>query len=258
MKKNLIFVLLLSLCLVLAACGGEKDVAGKVETIGETAEVPVGTVAPVETLPPETTVPPTTVPETTAPPEREVSLGRMEGGVYTNEYVGYGCTLSADWTFKSAQELQEIPDNVAQILNGSEVGEIVQGLEQVMDMSADNVSEITTMNVLYQKLTLEERIAYAVMTEEEVIDGLLEIQSTLAAGYEQAGMTVISMEKKEVTFLGEPHYALYTQISVGDVPYYVLQLMHTNLGSYNVTTTVGSFVEDKTDSLLDLFYPLEK
>ena len=115
MKKNLIFVMLLSLCLSLAACGGEKDVAGKVETIGQAATLPAGTVTPAETEPPAA------VPETTAPPERDLSLGRMEGGVYTNEYVGFACSLDSDWTFYTAEELQQLPETVSDAISGSEL-----------------------------------------------------------------------------------------------------------------------------------------
>ena len=35
--------------------------------------------------------------------EKEVSLGRMEGGVYTNTYAGFGCKLDSTWTFLSAE-----------------------------------------------------------------------------------------------------------------------------------------------------------
>ena len=61
-------------------------------------EPEAGTVTPTPTEAP-----------TEAPVESNVSLGRMEGGVYTNSYTGYGCTLDSNWVFQSAEELQELP-----------------------------------------------------------------------------------------------------------------------------------------------------
>ena len=80
----------------------------------------------------------------------------------------------------------------------------------------------------------------------------------LEEAYAQAGMTLISMEKVSVEFVGETHFAIRSALTVQEVPYYVLQLFDFHLGEYAVTTTLASYVEDNTDSLLDLFYPLEK
>lgn len=254
MKKNVWIVMLLALCLLLSACGGEKDVAGSVETLDSTAAAPTGTVAP-----PETTVPETTVPETTAPAEENnLSLGRMEGGVYTNEYVGYTCTLDSNWTFLSAEELQQIPANVTDAISGSELAKKLEGVQQFTDMMAENVNDLTTVNVLYQKLSLQERIAYAALTEEQIVDVTLEQAAMLEEAYAQAGMTLLSMEKVSVEFMGETHFAIRSELTFQDVPYYVLQLFDFHLGEYAVTTTLASYVEDNTDSLLGLFYPLEK
>jgi len=253
MKKNVLFVMLLSLCLVLAACGGEKDVAGKVETIGEAPTVPAGTVTPAETAAPETTVP-----ETTAPAEKELSLGRMEGGIYTNEYVGFSCALGSDWTFLSAAELEQIPASVSDAVSGSELAQHLEGVQQFTDMMAENANAMTSVNVLYQKLSMQERVVYMTMTEEEIIDLTLEQQDMMAEAYAQAGMTLLSMEKVEVVFAGRPRYAVRSELAIGDVAYYTLQLFDFQLGEYAVTTTLASFVEDNTASLLELFYPLEK
>lgn len=253
MKKNVWIGMLLALCLLLSACGGGKDVAGSVETLDGAAAVPTGTVAPEETAVPETTVP-----KTTAPAQKDLSLGRMEGGVYTNEYVGYACTLDSNWTFLSAEELQQIPSTVTDAISGSELAKELEGVQQFTDMMAENVNDLTTVNVLYQKLSLQERIAYAALTEEQIVDVTLEQAAMLEEAYAQAGMTLISMEKVSVEFMGESHFAIRSALTVQEVPYYVLQLFDFHLGEYAVTTTLASYVEDNTDSLLDLFYPLEK
>lgn len=253
MKKNILFVMLLSLCLLLAACGGDNRVAGKVESVDSPATAPMGEIAPAETVPPETAVP-----ATTAPAEKDLSIGRMEGGVYTNEYVGFACTLDSSWTFYSAKELQEIPDTVSDAISGSELAQLMEGVQQFTDMQAENVDDLLTVNVLYQKLSMQERLAYMTMSEEQIVDETLAQRDMLAEAYAQAGMTLLSMDKVQVEFLGQTRYAIHSSLTIGEVPYYTLQIVDFRLGEYGVTTTLASFMEDTTSGLLELFYPLEK
>lgn len=263
MKKKLCLTLalLLALSLLLTACGGDADVTGQVTPQQEApAAAPSGNVEPTEPTAAETAAPEPTVPETTPEPtaaENELSLGRMEGGVYTNEYVGYACNLDSNWTFLSAVELEQIPATVSDLLKGSELGDALGDTPQFTDMMAENVNDLTTMNVLYQKLDMSTRLAYMALSEEEIIDASLDQKDMLIAAYEQAGFTVNSIEKVTVTFLGEERTALHSSMVFQDVPYFTLQFFDYHLGEYSVVTTLASYVEDQTASLTELFYSLE-
>ena len=81
---------------------------------------------------------------------------------------------------------------------------------------------------------------------------------TLISSYAQAGIMVSTMEKVTVSFLGEQRVALKTVGTLADMDYYILQIMDYKLGSYGVTLTLSSFVEDKTESMLELFYAVEE
>lgn len=246
MKKLICLLLALVMALSLAACGGgEGEVSGKVDVNQEAAPatVPAGKVEQ---------------PEETAAPENELSLGRMEGGVYTNEYVGFACKLDSNWTFLSAKELEQIPSAVSDALSGSELGDALADVQQFTDMMAENANDLTTMNVLYQKLSIQERLAYAALNEDQVVDATLEQSDAMVAAYAQAGIAVSAMKKVKVTFLGEERTAIHTTATIQDVPYYVLQFFDFDLGGYAVTTTVASYVEDRTADLAGLFYKLEK
>ena len=133
----------------------------------------------------------------------------------------------------------------------------MEDISQIMDMKAENAQDLTTINVLYTKLGLEERLAYMVLSEEAIVDGVLTQKDALIAGYAQAGIDVSSMEKTQVTFLGETHYAVHTQAATQGVPYYILQVFDYTLGQYGVTLTLSSYVEDITQELLNLFYSVE-
>ena len=195
------------------------------------------------------TVTPNTDPTASDP---VMSLGRIEGGVYTNTYVGFTMRLGSDWSYYSAEELQELPDNVADMFEGSEIGEAMNSIQQFTDVMAENVNDMTTINLLYQKLDLQSRLMYASMTEEAIIDSVLDQSDMLINSYAQAGIIVEKLEKVTVTFLGEQHTAIKTTASTSGVAYYILQLYDYHLGQYSATITFGSFVEDKTESLLSL------
>ena len=232
MKKKLLSLLLI-LALLLCGCAGKEDASGSLT--------------------------PATQPATeaaTEPTEAPVSLGVLEGGTYTNAYVGFGFTLDENWTIYPADQLQELPENVSQMFEGTEFESYE--INTITDVLAENVTDLTTMNVLYQKLSMQERLAYLAMDEKDILDMMTEeYYDTLVASYANAGIAVESITTKTVTFLGKERTALYTVSTMQDVPYYILQLYDFHLGQYSVTTTVASYVEDNTEGLLDLFFAVE-
>lgn len=235
-KRSALLVCILALALLLAGCGGEEKTVS-------------GNVTPLETAAPETTAP--------AVEDNPLSLGRLEGGTYTNAYVGYGCTLDENWSFYSAEELQELPDAVQEALEGSAIAGEDGMPDQITDMMAENMTDLTVMNLLYTKLTMQERLAYAMMTEETLVDLTLEQKDAMIEAYTQMGIEVISVEKDIVTFLGEERCAIRTEATMEGIPYYILQLFDHNLGQYYATLTLSSYVEDRTDSMLQLWYKLD-
>lgn len=251
MKRIIALLTALMLCAaMLMGCGGGKEeVAGKTAPLNEQAE----SAAPKSEL--TATTEPTAEPEAE---EHELSLGRMEGGVYENSYAGFGCKLDSNWTFYGAEELQEIPDAVQEGIEGSELGDAMKDYQTFTDMMAENAELLGTMNVQYVKIGVKERLVYAMLSEDDLIDMMLEEQKDiLTEAYEQAGITVKSMEKVEVTYLGETHKAMYTVADMSGVESYMIQILDYTRGQYGITLTVASYIEDRTQEILDLFYKVE-
>lgn len=237
MKNKMRWLLAVLLVMaVMAGCGSKQ------------AENVAGQITPTGTQPVETQA---------AAEETPVSLGRIEGGTYTNSYAGFGCTLDSSWTFYSAEELQELPENVGELLQDTEYADSVDSAEQITDMMAENVDMLCSMNVLYQKMDVQSRLVYAMMSEEDIADAVLGQKDSMIAAYTQMGMDVTSMEKTTVTFLGEEHVVIRTEGSMQDVPFYMVQLFDYHRGSYSITTTMTSYLEDKTADMLALFYAVE-
>lgn len=244
MKKFGYLALVLALLLGMAGCGSSEPEMGKV--------APVETAAVTEA--PEVEAPETEAAETDNP----LSLGRMDGGVYTNTYAGFACELDESWTFYSAEELQELPEAVREAVDGSELGEGLEDVVQITDMMAENADLMANVNVLYNKQTLSERLAAQQYTEKEMIDITLEQQKDmLVEAYAQMGMETKSMEAEQVNFLGESRWALKTECESQGVACYFLQVFDYTVGAYGVTVTATSFVEDNTQTVLDLFYPVD-
>ena len=260
MKKKLLSLLLI-LALLLCGCG-KQDAAGSPTnaTQPSTESLPAETAAPTtEPAPAETALPtaaPTEAPTAPADTEATVSLGILEGGTYTNAYAGFGFTVDENWVVYPADQLQELPENISAMFEGTEFES--HEINTITDVLAENVTDLTTMNVLYQKVSMQERLTYLTMDEKDILDMMTEeYYDTMVASYANAGITVESMTTKTVTFLGRDRTALYTVSTVQDVPYYILQLYDFHLGQYSVTTTVASYVEDNTEGLLDLFFAVE-
>lgn len=251
-KKLTAFVILLTMVLGCTACGGKENVSGQISGLEnqDDSVSQAGTIDTIDTAEPSDTTD-TEVEET----DKQLSLGRIQGGVYTNEYVGMVCELDSSWEFYSAEELQDM-SGIQDALEGTEVGDAIRNLEQIMDMQAENVAELTSINVLYQKLNIQQRLAYAALDEEAVVDETLAQKDILIDSYAQAGIMVEEMSKKTVTFMGEERTVLWTKSKIDEVDYYTLQIFNYHLGEYAVTTTLASFMEDKTEDMLQLFYAL--
>ena len=255
MKKLICLTLALAL-LVLCVSGCAAGAPESTVLPGQDTQStkPTGTVEPATQPATQPTTEPATEPVTEpAEEESNLSLGRMEGGTYVNEYMGIQCKLDSSWTFYTAKELQQLPEQLDEATKGTELNEIMADVEVFTDMMAENVTDLVTINVVYQKLTMSERLAYAVTSEEDVVAQLLEEEQVMSEYYSAAGITLHSMEKVKVTFLGDEHFALLSTCSIQDVPYYTLQLFNGTLGEYSVTLTLASYVEDNTQNLLDLF-----
>jgi len=234
MKKRMIAVLLV-MALLLAGCGGSK-------------QPPTGTFKPAETQPATQS----------AESEKPVSLGSFEGGIYENTYAGFGCTLDSGWSYKSAEELQDISALTRDLLEGSELDLSESNLAQVTDMMAENMDLLASMNVLYQQITPQEKVAFSLMDESTSIDTILGNKDALISSYAQAGIDVSSIEKVSITFLGETRYAIHTAATIQGTGYYILQLFDYKLGGdYAVILTLSTLVEDTTVDLLNLFFPVQ-
>ena len=197
--------------------------------------------------------------ETAAPTEakREFTLGTLENNVYTNSYAGWGCDFGEGWSFAGAETLQQLPEEVQTLIDGSEMATVLEAYPQIFDLAAENPEAYLAVNVVFTALSEAEQALYAGLTEEETLDAALENRDRILESYLRAGMEVESLEKVRVTFLGQSHWALRTVARTGEIPVYMVQVMDYTRGPYGVTLTATGYLEDNTQRVLDLFCPAE-
>lgn len=212
-----------------------------------------------ETKPNTTTESEGTNPATTEKTDAEsAGLGKVEGKVYTNTYVGLGCKLDDNWVIASAEELQDVPDEITEILNGTELGELANNIPQIMDMQAQSLDTGASVNVLYTKMSALEKKAYEQMNEEEIVDTILKNKDIIIESYANTGIEVQSMDKATMDFLGEKHTVCKTVGTAQGVEIYLVQVLDYKLpGQYGVTVTFCAQSEEEIANIMSCFYKVD-
>lgn len=249
MKKyySLLSTLLLAAALMLSGCKASQDPSESPQQPDGNAieETPQSTQTPDESSEKDLAVEATT-------------LGVVDGNVYTNTYAGLGCKLDDSWTMVPAEELQDIPDTVAEMLKDTELEEDVAASPQIMDMLAQCPSTGASINVVYSQIPTKELLASRLMSEEQVIDSLLAGKDALISSYAATGLEVQSMEKATVDFLGKEHTACETRATMEGVELYIVQLLSYDLpGRYGMAITFSGLTEEDVEASMDSFYSLD-
>lgn len=143
----------------------------------------------------------------------------LVGNTYENTAGGFGCSLEEGWVWVDPEETG-------------------------LSMLAENRETFSSIAVEQRPLSLWER--FPGQTSEEALPFPRELPAE-----------AVEREWVYVTFLGQPCTALHTAARVEGVDYYLLQLFPACAGGCRITLTLASFLEDRTDAMLGLFYPLE-
>lgn len=228
MKKTVILILMLALTLSLCACGGPsaKDVlAGSPE--------PAETSAPAESQ--ENTLPKGTVTVT------------ADSARYENAWLGLACGLNEDWYIYSEEEMAQTAGLTAEQYEGTAYEEMLKKSDMFYDFFAARTDGTANISVNF---------SYTGTVISVDMDKYLEMLiPQLKSAVEAGGMSDVTITKNTVTFAGSERTGLLLHAKTQGMDYYAQQL-YFFVGPRVATLNLGTFLEDNTAELLELFEAL--
>ena len=233
MKKLFAMLMALTILMTMAACGQQApDAAGGTVDPGAVADQ--GTSGQVDMPADDAGTP---------------ELGSVNGGTYTNEFAGIGCTLDATWTFYTEAQIAEINGFLTEGTSDEEMRQLMEENQSVYDMYASSTDGLMTMNVVFQNMgllfgTTMSAQDYVELSAEQLPDAMG------TYGFEDVTASVTTAE-----FAGAECPAIAITATVQDTPMYEL-LVCMKEGNYIYCVTLCSYTEDVTAQMAALFYTL--
>ena len=259
---NRIISLVLALCLVLclAAC---SDKTTPSETTTKAPDTTVPTTLPT-TVPtteaPATAEPTTQVPTTEAPiaafSTTEVSVteprpsderptesdviasvrGVVEGSSYINEYFGLQIDAPTGWMFYTPEQIAQVNNVAADLLEGSDIGDLIAQNGQMTDMMLFNLNGSTVNLVIQPNQPL-----LAAYSDLEIFNLL---ETTFKTQMGAAGMNVNAFEVIQLKLGAEDKDVLHMTVSYSGV---TIQQYQAWIRDSNYIAVCTASITDDTD-----------
>lgn len=239
MKKIPVFLIAISLLFALSACSsGDDEVRGSVDNTDNKPPV-AGDVAENGEN--------TGTNEEGQSTETDYEMGSINGGAYTNTFLGIGCTLDENWTYYSDEQLLELNGLVADAVQDEDIAQMLKDNEVIYDMYAAADDGMVSMNICFENLgvlygTALDESSYIDMASENAVQAL-----------ESMGYSSLSYEKKTVDFAGAERQCLAITGTIQEVPCYE-EVICIKEGNYMAVITLASFYENILEDMRGLFY----
>lgn len=185
------------------------------------------------------------------PEEPESILGVYDETtyVYTNEFAGLGCRMDENWTVLDQEQIAEVMGLASQLVTDEDAKNMLENSGTVQPFYALTEEGLVTVNLGIENLgllygTLLDEKAYA----ERGVD-------QLGPALESMGMTDVTTEITTMSFAGGNHTAIRLHGAFQGVDFYET-LVCVKVNSYIAVVTAGSYLEDKTEAVLDMFYAI--
>ena len=187
--------------------------------------------------------------DTAAPDGDAPEMGSVNGGTYTNEFAGIGCTLDETWVFYTEEQIAEINGFLTDGTSDEDMKKLMEENQSVQDMYATSTDGLMTMNVVFQNMgllfgTTMSAQEYAELSAQQLPDAMT------TYGFENVTAAVTTAE-----FAGAECPAVALTATVQDTPMYELVIC-LKQGNYIYCVTLCSYTEDVTAQMAALFYAL--
>lgn len=179
--------------------------------------------------------------------EREICLGEVYEDMYYNDYLYLCMDIPYNWSYKTAEELQELPTTSRELFTDHE-------WYQIMDFSAASADQTKSIDIMYQYASPEVKAVYDMMTEEQCVDLMLNNSDSLKESYESMGVSVSYLRKETRTFCGEERTVMVMKGELMGEDVYMITLTFFHTTDAMVLINFVSEREDFSQELMDLFW----
>ena len=84
----------------------------------------------------------------------EISRGKIDGAVYTNEYMGFTFTKPDSWVYATDDEIAAAINLGVEIMLGEDFDKVLENNQTVYDMMVSDLYSRTNINVGYENLAI--------------------------------------------------------------------------------------------------------
>lgn len=169
--------------------------------------------------------------------------GALSGSSYVNEFFGFRVDFDADWSVFDAETTAQL---MGTSLESLDLGITLEQSGMITPFYATTDDGLTTINLVIEDMT---KTSGSSLSESAYAKaGSINLKTTL----ESMGCTDVTVKTGTVDFAGSSHVCLSTSASVYGLDMYQTQVVLKS-GKYMAVITVGTYFENTTEDLLDLF-----
>ena len=175
----------------------------------------------------------------------EMKLGTVNGLTWENEFIGIGCTMDDDWTFKTDDEILAM-NKLTQDMVTDDLADLLKDADLVYDMAAATSTDLSNMMVTLQKLNSLQLAALNIANELEKSYDISE--SSLI----NMGCANLTHSISTITFDGKTFDALVISASISGLTMnqttfaikcngYLASISVTTVGEYDMADLIDNF-----------------
>ena len=181
-------------------------------------------------------------------------IGDVSGNVYKNAFFGVMCELPDGWEVYDEEQISEMTAAVQDMFSDTEaVQKALDDGGSFYDLYTASEETLQQINVVLGKMPIAEQLAIKAGGVETVMEAAISQMGEALAG---TPMEDAEIELKYVEFMGETlpcmEWYVEQETEAGPIPTYRKQFILSG-GSYNMTITCTSYLEDTTDEMLEMF-----
>ena len=182
--------------------------------------------------------------------DKTVAMGKVSGNKYESEFIGLGFKLPSGWTFYSEEQIRELNNATADMMD-DKYTEQIKKADVIYDMMAVNSQTGYNVGINLEKASA---LGAAVTSEETYVkNGMTNLKDAL----ESAGATNVTTKQTKVTIAGESLHAIEVTCKMQGVSIYEV-VACKKIGKYYACIAITTTGSNETDSVLSQFYSLNK